>query len=376
MGYQICTRCIMDTTDPQIVFDENGVCNHCTAALERMRQQLLPPEERARALAAIVAEIKEEGKGRDYDCIIGVSGGVDSSMVAYTAKQHGLRPLAVHLDNGWNSELAVDNIKRVLDHMGIELYTHVIDWEEFKDLQLSFLKSSVPNCEIPTDHAIGALLFQMAARHGTRFILSGSNLATEAIMPLSWGHYNQDLKHLKAVHRRFGRRPLRTLPKISLPDYLYYVFVKRIRQIPFLNYMDYRRSDAKRLLEQDFGWRDYGGKHYESVWTRFFQGHYLPTKFGFDKRKAHESSMICSGLVTREQALATMEEPIYDPALLKQDLEFVVKKFGLTPEEWEEIMRAPPRSHLDYPGHHILLYRMDPLRRMFRKAATASGRRA
>jgi hypothetical protein len=286
-------------------------------------------------------------------------------------KKLGLRPLAVHFDNGWDSELAVDNIKKMLDVLEIELYTHVVDWEEFRDLQLSFLKASVANCEIPTDHGITALLFRMASKEQVRFILSGGNLVTEAIMPISWVHYNQDLKHLKAVHRRFGSKSLRTMPTISLPEYLKYVFVKRIRQIPFLNYLDYDKEKAKTMLTKELGWRDYGGKHYESVWTRFFQGYYLPEKFGFDKRRAHYSTMICSGFMTREQALSEMEPPPYEKTLLRQDLQFVLKKFGMTQEEFDIILKADPMPHTNYPNHYFLFHKLQRYKNIFRKIATS-----
>lgn len=369
-SYRICVRCIMDTTDPEIRFDEVGICNHCTAALERIRQQLLPPVEQRVALEALAERIRSEGKGLDYDCIIGVSGGVDSTATAYWVKKIGLRPLAVHFDNGWDSELAVDNIKRTLEILGIELFTHVVDWEEFRDLQLCFLKASVANCEVPTDHGITALLFRMARKIGTRYILSGSNLATESIMPAAWGHYNQDLKHLKALHRRFGTVPLKTMPTISLGHYIYYVLGRGIRQIPFLNYVEYDKDEAKKMLAREVGWRDYGGKHYESVWTRYFQGHYLPVKFGYDKRKAHYSSMICSGQITRHRALAEMAKPAYEPELLRQDTQFVLKKFGLTAEEFEAIVQAAPRSATDYPSHYFLFHRLGRLKNVFRGIAT------
>ncbi len=370
-NYRICSRCIMDTSDPEIAFDEHGHCNHCTAALARMGQ-LKQPQERAQALTALVDKIKLEGRAKEYDCIIGVSGGVDSTTVAYQVKKLGLRPLAVHFDNGWDSELAVDNIKRSIDILGIELYTYVVEWEEFRDLQLSFLKASVANCETPTDHGITSILFRMAAKVGTRFILSGSNLATEAIMPYAWGHYNQDLRHIKALHRRFGSIPLRTMPVISLFNYLYFVFARGIRQIPFLNYIDFQRDAAKELLIRDLGWRDYGGKHYESVWTRFFQGYYLPTKFGFDKRRAHLSTLICSAQITREEALRQMQEPPYPPELLRSDKHFVMKKLELTEKQFATIMQNPPREAKDYPSHHFLFHTMRRYKNVFRKIATSA----
>lgn len=371
-NYQICKRCIMDTSDPEIQFDANGICNHCTAAIERIKRQLLPPDERKRALDALVEKIKFEGKGKEYDCIIGVSGGVDSTTTAYYVKKLGLRPLAVHFDNGWDSELAVENIKRTLDTLNIELYTHVVDWEEFRDLQMCFLKASVANCEAPTDHGITALLFQMACKVGTRFILSGSNIVTEAIMPISWGHYNQDLRIMKALHRRFGSVPLHTMPTINIFQYFYYIFLKKIRQIPFLNYIEYNKNEAKKMLMQEIGWRDYGGKHYESVWTRFFQGYYLPTKFGYDKRRAHLSTLICSGQITRDDALAEMKKPPYDADLLKQDMQFVLKKFGLTKQEFDAIIDALPKQAKDYPSHYFLFHTLQKYKNVFRKIATST----
>lgn len=369
--YQICSRCIMDTSDPEIVFDQDGVCNHCTAALERMKTQLLPPAERERALQRLVEAVRKDGKGKDYDCIIGISGGVDSTMVAYTVKKLGLRPLAVHFDNCWNAELAVDNIKKTLETLRIDLHTHVMDWEEFRDIQLSFLRASVANCEIPTDHGIFACLWRTASRTGLRFILTGSNVVTEAIMPYAWGHYYQDLRQLKAIHKKYGQVPMRTLPTISIPHYLYYVFVKGIRQIPLLNYIDYNREGAKQLLQKELGWRDYGYKHYESVWTRFFQGHYLPKKFGFDKRRAHLSTLICSGQMTRDDALSQMEKPAYDESLLRQDLQFVLKKFKLTQGEFDSIIKAPPRDARDFPNHFFLFHKLRRWKNMFRKIATS-----
>lgn len=364
-----CVRCVMDTTDPNIRFDDDGCCDHCTAALERITNQLLPPGPRHEALLAMVEKIKAEGRNKPYDCVIGLSGGVDSTMTAYEVKRLGLRPLAVHFDNGWNSELAVSNIKAALDALNIHLVTHVVDWVEFRDLQLSFLRASVANCEVPTDHGIFALLFRTAARHRVRFILTGSNVATESIMPSAWGHYSQDLRHLRAIHKRFGSGSIKTLPTMSLFDYAHFVMVRRVRQIPFLNYIDYDKTTAKTLLAKELGWRDYGGKHYESVWTRFFQGHYLPAKFGFDKRKAHLSSMICIGAITREQALEELQTPIYPPDLLRQDLEFVMKKLGLTESEFKLLLQQPPKQASDYPSHLFLFHELRRWRELFRRIA-------
>ena len=370
--YRICTRCIMDTSDPEITFDGQGRCNHCTAAIERMSRELLPPAARREAMERLAEVVRAEGRGKEYDCIIGVSGGVDSTTTAYFTKQLGLRPLAVHFDNGWDSELAVDNIRRTLNALGIDLFTHVVDWEEFRDLQLCFLKASVANAEAPTDHGITATLFRAAHRQNVRFILSGSNLATEAIMPHAWGHYNQDLRLLKALHRRFGTRPLRTMPMIGISNYLVSVFLLGIRQIPFLNYIEYDKQEAKDMLAREIGWRDYGGKHYESIWTRFFQGYYLPVKFGFDKRKPHLSSLICSGQMTREHALEEIEKPVYPPELLRQDMQFVMKKLELDQAQFDAILGAPLRQASQYPSNHFLFHEMGRYKNVFRHIATAA----
>lgn len=373
-GYRICLRCIMDTSDPEIRFDDQGFCNHCTAALARFRDELIPAEDQPRALNSLVDKIRADGVAKEYDCVIGVSGGVDSTSVAVLVQELGLRPLAVHFDNGWNSELAVDNITRILTDLEIDLETLVVDWDEFRDLQLAFLKAGVANAEAPTDHAIAALLFRAARTRKLRYILSGSNLATEAIMPLAWGHFNQDLRQLKAIHRRFGTVPLHSMPTIGLPQYLNDVFIRGIRQIPLLNYTDYRRDDWKQRLTDEFGWRDYGGKHYESVWTRFFQGFYLPARFGFDKRRSHLSTLICSGQLTREDALRAIESPPYpDERLLREDRVFVLKKLRLSETEFAELIASPPRRATDYPSHNLLFRRLGRYKDRFRRVATTPG---
>lgn len=369
--YRICTRCVMDSSDPGITFDAEGRCNYCNGAIVRLSRQVKAPAERAAALEDLVRKVKEDGTGKDYDCVIGVSGGVDSSMVAYHVKRLGLRAIAVHFDNGWNSETAVENIRCILDSLQIDLLTKVVDWEEFRDLQLAFLRSSTANCEIPTDHAIFATLFQTASQFKLRYILTGSNLATESVYSVAGGgHYYQDLRHLKAIHCQFGTRPLRTYPTISLRQYAYYVFARGIRQVPFLNLVDYDRDAAIRVLHEELGWRDYGGKHCESIWTRFFQSYYLPQKFGCDKRRWHLSSRICTGEITREGALQALQSPLYDPGLLRQDREFVTKKFGLTADQFEAIIRTPPVAATDYPSSALLLHGLEPLRNLFRTIAT------
>ncbi len=349
--YQLCTRCIMDTSDPGIVFDEAGRCNHCRDYELVAQTQVPPPGQRQAALEQLVGEIKAAGHNRDYDCIIGVSGGVDSTYVAYLVKQLGLRPLAVHMDNGWDSELAVSNIEKVLKKLEIDLYTHVLDWEEFKDLQISFLKASVSDAEIPTDHAIHAVLYQQAARRNIKYILLGTNLVTEAILPVSWTFGIQDWRYINGVHRQFGSKSLKTFPHLGYWTLNYYYRqIKRIRQVSVLDYVDYSKREAIRVLTEVLGWRPYGGKHYESIYTRFFQGYILPTKFGIDKRRAHLSTLIMSGQITRDAALAEVRQPPYAGYMQEEDMDYVLKKLGFSEEEFRQIMALPIRTYHDYPN--------------------------
>lgn len=362
----------MDTTDPAITFDADGVCHHCRQFDARAQRELPPPGARAARLGSLVEKIKASGRGREYDCILGVSGGADSSYVAYLAKQLGLRPLAVHFDNGWNSELAVDNIKRLLTALDIDLHTHVVDWDEFADLQKSFLKASVPNAEIPTDHAITALLWGQARRRGVRYILSGSNLKTEGMMPLAWTYTAVDYHHLRAIHRRFGTRPLKTFPRLGLFAFAWYVLVRRLRAVNLLNFYDYDKAHAIGILEKELGWRPYPEKHYESVWTRFYQGAYLVDKFGFDKRLPHLSSLIASGQITREEACRRLQTETYPDALRRQDFDFVLKKFGMSEAEYAALLEIPPKSHLDYSNLSMFYLRSSRLQDWFKRIAKAS----
>lgn len=339
----------MDTTDPYISFDENGVCNHCHRYEQLVRDRVLPGEKGRQELQKLVEQIKRDGAGKQYDCLIGVSGGVDSTFVAYKTKQLGLRPLAAHLDNGWDSEPAVNNIHKALEKLGIDLYTHVIDWEEFKDLQLAFLKASTPDSEIPTDHAIVSLLYRTADRLGIKYVITGYNVRTEGTGTPAWSQGYYDWKYIESLHRQFGTIPLRTFPHMTRREWLR--FRRKQIWIHILDYVDYDKGKAIRTLGEELGYQYYGQKHFESIYTRFFQGYILPRKFGYDKRKFHFSSLICAGEMTREEALKTLEEPPYPPDMQETDRVYVVKKLGLTEEEFEEIMNLPKRTIYDYPSH-------------------------
>ncbi len=362
----------MDTSDPGIQFDPLGVCHHCSQYLRRRSEELPDPEKARQILSALVEEMKQEGKGKDYDCIIGLSGGVDSSYVAYQVANLGLRALGVHLDNAWNSEPAVGNIEKIVNKLGIDLYSHVLPWEEFRGLQRAFFRASVPNCEVPTDHAILAVLFDTAAKHGVRFILSGSNLASEGItLPTAWGRDYRDWTHLKAIHRVFGETPLQKFPRLSLSKLLYRVFVNRIRFVPILNYMPYVKNDAIATLKSELGWAEYGRKHGESIFTRYYQEYYLPVKFGYDKRRLHYSVLINSGQMTRAEALTQLDNPMFSSEELEEVTTFFLKKMMFSREEWQRIMSAPCRSHMDYPTNWCFTMRESGVAQFVRRMATS-----
>lgn len=351
--YQMCVRTIMDTTDPDIWFDEDGVSSHALRYDEIFASivEAAQAGRREGELDRLVATIKKAGEGKPYDCIVGVSGGVDSTYLIMQAVKLGLRPLAVHFDSGWNSELAVSNIANLVTKLGLDLYTHVVDWREMRDLQLSFFKASVANCDIPTDHAFGWVALQQARKYGVKYILSGSNYVSESILPQAWGYTSDDAKHLKAIQKRFGSVKLKTYPTMGFyKRHIWYPLVRGIVTVRPLNLMPYHYAKAKKQIAEELDWRDYGGKHYESVFTRYFQGYYLPSKFGFDKRQAHLSSLILSHEITRDEALRQMESTNYPEGLRKQDHEFIAKKLGVTTTELEEIFARPIVDHFAYPN--------------------------
>ncbi len=351
--YRICTRCLMDTSDPNIVFDAEGICNHCHDHDRLVAQKVITGTAGAHYLQKLAAEMKRGGRGKPYDCIIGVSGGVDSTYVAYVVKKLGLCPLAVHMDNGWDSELAVKNIEETLKRLHIDLYTEVLDWQEFRDLQAAFLRASTPDSEIPSDHAIAAVLGNMADKLRIRYVISGANVRTETHLPYAWSQGHFDWKYIRSVHKQFGHRDLKTFPHIGF--FTYYRRLLTQRRVDILNYIDYNKSEAMKVLEQELGWRYYGGKHYESIYTRFYQGYILPVKFGYDKRRSHLSSLVCSGELTREAALQELEKPTYQPSMQEEDREYVVKKLDLTDEEFEAILAAPTKTIRDYPSYGRVL---------------------
>jgi N-acetyl sugar amidotransferase len=348
--YRQCTRTVLDTTVPDIVFNENGECQYiayyqalANRTINRPREILQQEFDKAIHL------IKQYGKGKPYDCILGISGGMDSTYLALLAKRQGLRPLLVHFDNGWNSELAIKNIEQIVTRLGFDLHTFVMDWEEFRDIQRAYFKAAVVDVEVPTDQFIFAALHRIAYRKKIRFILAGNNVACESINPAGWVYKNKlDLVNLKAIHKKHGEAKLDKLPRLGLYERYFYEAIKGIQTVNLLDLIPYTKKMVKEEIQRELGWRDYGGKHYESVFTRFYQGYYLPVKFGIDKRKAHWTNLILSGQATREEALADLAHPPYAPSQQQEDLDYVIKKLGFTKGEWEQIMQTPPVPHEAY----------------------------
>jgi N-acetyl sugar amidotransferase len=348
--YQQCTRCVMDTSDVDIRFDEKGVCNHCTNYFERIANRVYQGVKSDDELLQIIAKIKKAGKGKKYDCVIGVSGGIDSSYVAYKAKKRGLRPLLVHLDNGWNSEISVKNIKNLANILGFDYQSFVLDWEEFKDIQLAFLRASIPEMETPTDIAIPGALHQVAAKYGVKYIISGGNFATEGILPKTW-HYNaKDFKYFKHIQKTFGTKKIKKFPFFGWKEEAYYKLVKGIKMVYLLNYVPYNKQEAMQILQDELGWRYYGGKHYESKYTGFVQSYIMPEKFGMDYRRATLSTQICTGEVSREFALEELTHNSYDAEKSNEEKEYVCKKLGITTQEFDKIMGDSAKIYRDYPN--------------------------
>jgi N-acetyl sugar amidotransferase len=334
--------------DPDIRFDTDGICNYYYEYKQAEKLQLITGAAGEKKLEQLAGEIKKKGKNKQYDCVIGLSGGVDSSYVAWLVKQYQLRPLAVHLDNGWNAELAVKNIENIITRLNIDLCTLVINWQEFRDLQLAYLRASVVDIEMVSDHAIFSTMYRLAKEKKISYIISGTNLVTEHIMPPSWLHRKMDYANLKSIHNRYGKIRLKTYPGLNFPKQIYYAAWLKLKPVSVLNYIDYNKESAKIFLQQELGWRDYGGKHYESVFTKFFQAYILPVKFHIDKRKAHLSTLICSGQLSRQKALEELERPLLQPAEMKSDKEYVLKKLGLTEADFEEIMQLPVQTHSNF----------------------------
>lgn len=349
--YQMCTNCVMDTTDTKIIFDENGVCDHCNTYHKDIKPHWHTDEKGWEEIISIADKIKEEGKDKDFDCIIGMSGGIDSSYLLYLAvKKLGLRPLVFHVDAGWNSEQAVHNIEVIVDKLELDLYTEVIDWEEMKDLQLAYFKSGVSTIDTPQDHSFFATMYKFATKYDVKYILTGGNYSTECIRnPLEWMYYQSDSIQLRDIHSKFGTKPLKNYPvtnilwhKVWLP------YVKKIKLIRPLDFMPYDKEEATQFLVDEFGYQRYAQKHFESRFTKFYESYWLPKKFGYDTRKVQYSSLILTGQMSREEAIEKLKTPAVDEETLKQDFEYIATKLGISVDELQSYMDAPNKTYKDY----------------------------
>jgi N-acetyl sugar amidotransferase len=350
-GYRMCTTCVMDTTDSAITFDEKGRCDHCDMYYTQVLPNWHTDERGERDMQVIVERIKEHGKGKDFDCIMGMSGGIDSSYLLYLAKEKlGLRPLVFHVDAGWNSQIAVNNIEKLVDKLGLDLYTEVINWEEIKDLQLAYFKSGVPHVDVPQDHAFFATMYNFAAKYNVKYILTGANYSTECVRnPMEWMYFQSDSTQLKDIHHKFGSRPLKTYPLTSILWHKVWLnYVKGIKVIRPLNYMPYIKTEAMQLLQDEFGWQPYPQKHFESRFTKFYESYWLPEKFGYDTRKVQYSSLILTDQMTREEALEQLKQPAYDPDDIAHEFEYVATKLGISVDELQGYMDAPNKTYKDY----------------------------
>lgn len=348
--YRICNRCVMDTSDVDIVFDEKGNCNHCNNYFERIANRIYAGEESDEELEHFISKIKKAGKNKRYDCVIGVSGGIDSSYVAYIAKKKGLKPLLVHLDNGWNSEISEQNIKNLAEILELDYENFVLNWDEFKDLQLSFLKASIPEMETPTDNAIPGALHKIAAKYGIKYIISGGNFATEGILPKTWSYNAKDMKYFKHIHHKFGSKKLKQIPIFGAKEEIYYKLIKGIKMFYLLNYVPYNKEEAMSVLQNKLGWKYYGGKHYESKYTGFVQAYIMPEKFNMDYRRATFSTQICTEEITREFAINELKKKAYNTDTLEKETEYICNKLGLDEAEFKAIMQDKANIYRDYPN--------------------------
>ena len=351
MKHIICSNCVMDTTDTKITFDKSGICDHCTTFYRDIQPNWHTDEYGRKQLEVELERIRIDGKGRDFDCIIGMSGGIDSSYLTHLAKcELNLRPLVFHVDAGWNSQIAVNNIERMVDGLGLDLYTEVIDWSEMRDLQVAFFRSGVPHVDAPQDHAFFATMYRFAEEHNIKYILTGANYSTECVRnPIEWMYYQSDSIQLRDIHARFGQHPLKRFPITSILRHkIYLPLVKRIRVARPLNYLPYTKVEAVELLEKDYGWQPYPQKHFESRFTRFYESYWLYKRFGYDTRKVQFSSLILTGQMTREEALEKLRYPPYDEEIIQHDLEFIATKLALTVEELNSYMDLPHKTYRDY----------------------------
>lgn len=358
-NYQICSNCIMDTSDPNITFDERGWCDYCRNYYKNILPNWHTDERGEKELLKIAEKIKKEGKGKDFDCIIGVSGGLDSSYATYIAKEKmGLRPLIFHVDAGWNTQQAVGNIEKLVDGLGLDLYTEVINWEEMKDLQVAFFKSQISDQDLPQDYAFFSALYKFARKYKVKYVLTGSNYSTECCRePEEWGGYaGIDKTLVNDIHKRFGKIPLETFPLIDILAYkIYYRYILGMEVVKPLNLVPYIKKDVEKLLEDRFGWQKFVHKHHESRFTRFYEDYWMPRKFGYEKRRAHFSSLVLTNQMTRDEALERISKPEMDEQFLIQEFEYVANKLDLSVKELQAIFDGENKTYRDYKNKRFLI---------------------
>ena len=360
---KICINCILNETIPGIKFDSRGICSFCK--LHQKLDKDFPINGNEDEFHNLIEKIKYKGRNNKYDCVVGVSGGTDSSYTLYMAKKLGLNPLAVHFDNGWNTELSVSNIYNLLKKLNIDLQTYVVDWEEFKDIQLSFLKASVPDAEQPTDLGIVSVLYRIASENKIKYILNGVSFRTEGNIPAGWGYV--DGKYIKSVHKKFGTKKLKTYPNFTLWDSFKFIIFKRIKLVRFLNYIDYDKDSAGLLLKKEVGWRHPGGRHHESIYTRFYQGYLSPKKYGMDRRLISLSAQIRSGHIDKDKAIDIINTPHYSDEDIFEDKKFISKKFNLNDEEMNKILSLPNKSFKDYKTYFPFLKKIKRIIKLLSK---------
>ncbi len=349
--YQICTNCVMDKSDSRITFDKNGMCDHCQDFYLNVQPNWHTDERGRMELERIVKKIKADGKNRDFDCILGMSGGVDSSYLLHLAvTELGLRPLVFHVDGGWNSELAVYNIQVMIDKLGLDLFTEVVNWEEMKDFQLAFFKSGLPHIDIPQDHAFVATLYKFAEKYKIKYILNGGNFSTECVRnPMEFLYYGTDMVHLSDIRKQFCTNPMKTYPFSSIFRHKFYLrYIKGVRVVKPLNYRPYTKTEAIAILEKEYGWKPYPQKHFESRFTKFYEGYWLPERFGFDTRRVQYSSLILTGQMTRDEALNALKNPAFNPDSIEDEFNYISTKLGITSPELRSYFSSPKKFYWDY----------------------------
>ena len=349
--YKICNKCVMDTSDSKIKFDSLGICDHCNDFEKNVKPKWLPNDTGKFKLEKIVSKIKKDGKNRDFDCLLGMSGGVDSSYMLHLAvKEFGLRPLVFHVDGGWNSELAVNNIEVMIDKLKLDLFTEVINWEEMKDFQLAFFKSGLPGIDIPQDHAFIATLYNYAYKYNIKYILNGGNISTECVRnPLEFFYYGTDMTQIRDIRKRFGTSKMKTYPFSSVLRHKFYLkYIKNISVIKPLDLMPYVKKDALKLLEKTYNWKPYPQKHFESRFTKFFESYWLPERFGFDTRRVQYSSLILTNQMTRSEALEKLKKPAYNPETIEEEFQYIANKLEISHNELKYYFELPKKFYWDY----------------------------